>query len=257
MKETTKMLCPECGHNINISDLIYTQISDGIKKDLSKKADEDRVRVENTIRKMVTDEKESELKLYKDELNRKSEQVREYNKTKIELERAHREMLELRSTIEAETETKISAAVSQEKDRLHREYDDKNNLKILEKEKLIDSLKDQVQVLTRKIDQGSMQLQGEVQEIVIEDFLKANFPFDNIIEIKKGAKGADCLQEVHSRELAECGSILYESKNTQAWSGSWIEKFKGDMLLKKATFGVLVTSVYPSGISEMTLVEGV
>lgn len=255
MKE--KIICPNCKHNVNIETLIYSQISDNIKQELTEKSEADRIKNEAAIRKMISDEKESELKLYKEELERKSDQMKDFNKTKIELERTQREMSELRSSIEADAEAKLSTLVNSEKARIHKEYDEKNNLKLLEKETLIDSLKDQIQILTRKVDQGSMQLQGEVQEIAIEDYLRANFPFDKIIEIKKGARGADCLQEVNSRELSNCGSILYESKNTQAWSGSWIEKFKSDMLLKKAQFGVLVTSVFPSGYDSMALIDGV
>ena len=90
-----------------------------------------------------------------------------------------------------------------------------------------------------------MQLQGEVQELAIEEWLKEKYPFDTIDEVKKGARGADCMQIVHTRESQNCGKIYYESKRTKDFQKSWIEKFKADMREKGADIGVLVTDVMP------------
>jgi hypothetical protein len=90
-------------------------------------------------------------------------------------------------------------------------------LKFKEKEKQLDDQKKLIEEMKRKADQGSMQLQGEVQELAIEEWLASQFPFDTIGEVKKGAFGADCVQVVHTRETQNCGTICYESKNTKAW----------------------------------------
>lgn len=102
-----------------------------------------------------------------------------------------------------------------------------------------------------------MQLQGEVQELAIEEYLTDKYPFDVIQEIKKGARGADCIQVVHTREVQNCGKIYYESKRTKDFQKTWIEKFKADMRDKAVDVGVLVTEVLPSGIDRMGLVDGV
>ena len=44
--------------------------------------------------------------------------------------------------------------------------------------------------MQKRVSQGSVQLQGEALEVYIEDWLKDEFLEDNIIEIKKGMKGA-------------------------------------------------------------------
>ncbi len=221
-KETIQISCPECGHKIpvDINEIVYSQIADEIKNDFSKKASEDKKEIELKLRKQITEEKNDELNSYKEELQQKSEQVKELNRTKAELERAKREKEELKGKIEAEAELKLSETLNTERDRMKKEYDSKNDLKISEKEHLIDSLKTQIQVLTRKVEQGSMQLQGEVQELEIENYLKDNFPLDTIEEIKKGARGADCLQKVNSRARLNCGSIYYESKRTKDFSSA-------------------------------------
>jgi hypothetical protein len=111
--------------------------------------------------------------------------------------------------------------------------------------------------MKRKQEQGSMQLQGEVQELAIEEWLAAQFPLDSIEEIKKGARGGDCIQIVNTRSLQNCGTIYYESKRTKDFQPSWIEKFKADIREKGANIGVLVTEVMPSDMDRMGLKEGI
>jgi len=102
-----------------------------------------------------------------------------------------------------------------------------------------------------------MQLQGEVQELAIENWLQNKFPLDTIEEIKKGVRGADCLQIVNTYNNQNCGTIYYESKRTQNFQASWIEKFKNDIRDKGANIGVLVTEVMPSDMNRMGLKDGV
>jgi hypothetical protein len=111
--------------------------------------------------------------------------------------------------------------------------------------------------MKRKQEQGSMQLQGEVQELAIEEFLASQFPLDNIEEIKKGARGGDCLQTVNTRQLQNCGTIYYESKRTKDFQPKWIEKFKADIRDKGADIGVLVTEVMPSDLERMGMKDGI
>ena len=102
-----------------------------------------------------------------------------------------------------------------------------------------------------------MQLQGEVQELAIEEWLAAQFPLDSIEEIKKGARGGDCIQIVNTRMAQNCGSIYYESKRTKDFQPTWIEKFKADIRAKGANIGVLVTEVMPSDMDRMGLKDGI
>ena len=212
--------CPGCGHKIDVEQIIYGQIEAEIKSDFSKKASEDKIALELKLRKQITDEKNEELSSYQQELREKSEQLKDLNKTKAELLRAQREKDELKTQIEAEAELKLSETLNSERAKMRRDFDEKSNLKIAEKEHLIESLKTQVQSLTRKIEQGSMQVQGEVQEIALENYLRDNFPLDKIEEVKKGHRGADCLQTVNSRTRLGCGSIYYESKRTKEFSSA-------------------------------------
>jgi hypothetical protein len=55
------------------------------------------------------------------------------------------------------------------------------------------------------------------------------FSLDTIGEVKKGARGADCLQAVNTRAKRDCGTNDYESKRTEGFQPGWIEKFKHDI----------------------------
>ena len=102
-----------------------------------------------------------------------------------------------------------------------------------------------------------MQIQGEAQELVIEEWLQSQFPLDNIEEIKKGARGADCLQTVNTLQQQNCGTIYYESKRAKNFSPAWIEKFKSDIREKNANIGVLVTAEMPQEMERMGMRDGI
>ena len=130
-------------------------------------------------------------------------------------------------------------------------------MKFRELQKQLEDQKNLTEEMKRKQEQGSMQLQGEVQELAIEEWLATQFPLDSIDEVKKGARGADCIQVVNTRSRHNCGKIYYESKRTKDFHTSWIEKFKADMRERDADIGVLVTEVMPSGLDRMGMMEGV
>ena len=121
-------------------------------------------------------------------------------------------------------------------------------------------LRDQVKLTEKmklKQEQGSMQLQGETLELIVEEYLKSSYPYDTIQEIKKGVNGADCLQIINTPELQNCGSILYETKNAQNFANDWITKLKKDLQEKGANIGVLISKVYPQGIQRMGFYDGI
>lgn len=257
MKTETKIRCPHCSGEIDVNQIVYNNISEELKNMYFQKITEEKKDLEIKLRKSIAEETNTELLYYKQELMEKVEQVKELNKTKAELERARREKDELKGKIEAESEQKLSRILSSEKERIRKELDDRNVLKVAEKEHVIEQLKNQLKEAQRKAENSSSQLTGEVQEIAIENYLRENFPFDKIEEVKKGARGADCMQIIHSRLHQNCGRIYYESKNTKDFQNTWIEKFRTDMREKGADIGVLVTEVYPKGIERIIQRDGI
>jgi hypothetical protein len=77
---------------------------------------------------------------------------------------------------------------------------------------------------------------------------RRSFPYDKIEEIKKGARGADILQTVRNTSGKECGTILWESKNTKDFQKAWVQKLKKDQQAAKANVSVIMSVALPEGI---------
>ena len=209
------------------------------------------------IKNSIMEEQQESISLLEKQLKEKSEQVKELNNSKIEIEKLKREKEEIESKVKADAEIALSKQLYEEKLKIQKALEEENALKLKAKDESIEQIKRELENAKRKAEQGSMQTQGEALELAIESWLASQFPFDSIDEVKKGAFGADCVQTVHTREVQNCGKICYESKNTKAWSDSWISKLKQDMLSVGADIGVLVTSVYPKDMKRMGFVDGV
>jgi hypothetical protein len=111
--------------------------------------------------------------------------------------------------------------------------------------------------MKRKAEQGSMETQGEVLEQDFESQLKGFFVHDDIQPVPKGIKGADLIHTVRTPMGDECGVLLWETKNTKAWSNAWIPKLKDDMIQTRASIAVLVSVVLPNGVKRFGQVDGV
>ena len=297
MEDKTQIKCPNCGTSIDVQDILAHQLEDEIKQKyqaqlvhekkkneaeqekldrakqefeerrkqqnelfqerLEKQLKEDRKVLEEKLKAKLTEEQSEQFQALQKELNEKSEQVKELNRSKAEIEKPKREKSELKEAAEAEAQKKLNEVLLAEREKIRRSEEEKNELKFRELQKQLEDQKNLTEEMKRKQEQGSMQLQGEVQELAIEEWLATQFPLDSIDEVKKGARGADCIQVVNTRSRHNCGKIYYESKRTKDFHTSWIEKFKADMRERDADIGVLVTEVMPSGLDRMGMMEGV
>ena len=297
MKKETQIKCPNCGTSIDVQDILSHQLEEEIKQkyqsriaaekqkyqanletlNKAKEAFEEKKKQENELFKSrleaqikeekkvieaklkskLIEEQSEQFSALQKELNEKSEQIKELNRTKAEIEKLKREKAELKEIAEAEAQKKLSETLLTEREKIKKSEADKNELRFKELQMQLEAQKELTEEMKRKQDQGSMQMQGEVQELAIEEWLAAKFPLDTIEEIKKGARGGDCIQIVHTRTEQNCGSIYYESKRTKDFQPSWIEKFKADIRDKGANIGVLVTEVMPSDMDRFGLREGI
>lgn len=297
MKKETQIKCPNCGTAIDVQDILAHQLEEEInqkyqsqiakdkekfdeqiqqlnqekeafeqkkkqenelfKERLEKQLKEARQEQEIKLKAKLEEEQSEQFQALQKELNEKSEQIKELNRSKAEIEKLKREKSELKEAIEAESQKKLNEVLLQEKDKIRKAEEEKNELKFKELQKQLEDQKKLTEEMKRKQEQGSMQMQGEVQELAIEEWLMTQFPLDSIEEIKKGARGGDCIQVVNTRSHQNCGKIYYESKRTKDFQPSWIEKFKADMREKGADVGVLVTEAMPNNSDRMTNIEGV
>lgn len=162
-------------------------------------------------------------------------------KEELEL-RVKRELAEGRETIRQEAERRAA---------------EEHKLKHAEQEKRVQDLLAQMEEMKRKAEQGSQQTQGEVQELALEETLKAAYPLDRIEPVAKGVRGADTLQRVSDGRGGVCGTIVWESKRTKAWSPGWIAKLKEDQRASGGEMAVLVSQVLPPDIQSFEYRDGV
>src|ERR1051326_9200833 len=277
-KENNAISCPKCGNEVDINALLYQQLSEQVSGEYSLKfktlalkesalnetiaervnttLTEEKKRIENYLRQQIADEKSGELEVYRQRLEQKTEEVKQMYKAQAELEAVKREKSELQDKITMEYEQKYSRMLNEERQKIKADLENSIEFKIREREHVIEQLKAKLTEASRKAEQGSMQIQGEVQEVAIEDYLRANFPMDEVKEIKKGVRGADCLQVINTPAKQQCGSIYFESKRAQ-WQNAWLDKFKDDMRATGATFGVLVTSSMPKNMDRFGQQQGI
>lgn len=224
---------------------------------LERQIKEERRNIEEKLKVKMQEESAEQFASLQKELNEKSEQVKELNRSKAEIEKLKREKGELKEAAEAEAQKNLNEILIAEKDKIRKAEEEKNELRFREMQKQLEDQKKLTEEMKRKQDQGSMQLQGEVQELAIEEWLATQFPIDTIEEIKKGARGGDCIQIVNTHSRQNCGKIYYESKRTKDFQSGWIEKFKADIRIKGADVGVLVTDAMPAGFERMGMKEGI
>lgn len=220
--------------------------------------------LQESITKSVASDYENKIKMLTQSDADNQEKLKEARKKELEflqkeqaLKTKQEEMeLEMQKRILAEREKMTIEIRDVEKVRLQN-IEDEYKMKLAEKEKQLEDQKKLADEMRRKAEQGSMQLQGEVQELLLEDILRTGFPHDKIVPVGKGVRGADCIQIVCNPFGNECGKIIFESKRTKDFGADWIEKLKADMRSQGADIAVIVSHVFPKDMDRFGEKDGV
>ncbi|AOM77843.1 DUF2130 domain-containing protein [Pedobacter steynii] len=211
--------------------------------------------LEENLRKSIASDFENKLQMM-DNANKESEEKLKLARAKeLDFLMKEKAMKEKEEEMEIQLQRKLQEQRAEMVEQIRKQETEKNNLKdtehqlrVKELEKQLDDQKKLAEEMKRKAEQGSMQLQGEVQELILEELLRNAFPFDLITEVGKGVRGADCVHHVRNQFGQECGKIIYESKRTKDFSMEWIEKLKKDMRSIGVDVAVIVTQAYPKGM---------
>jgi hypothetical protein len=271
--------CPKCQHSFEPTDAIREEIEKELRGKMTdwqkKKEDEttqllaeQKLKIESELseqlKKNLTAEYDYKLKMANERQENMSKQVKEFQEKELEflkqvqaIQTKEAELeLELQRKLMTERETLKAQIQKEEAERVSLK-DQEHMLKVKELEKQLEDQRKLADEMKRKAEQGSMQMQGEVQELLLEELLKASFPFDEIVEVGKGVRGADCIQLVRNNLGQEAGKIIYESKRTTAFTQDWIEKLKADMRSQGADIAVIVTQTFPKDMDRFGEKEGV
>mgnify|MGYP000126629730 CR=1 FL=1 len=284
----TEVKCPKCGSSVDVESVIAHDLGDKLKKEyeaklrdslvnlqsekdrlleeqrsfeekkkkenelFAQKLAQEKARLESEIKEQVqrsiASDFEVKLKIA-EEANREKEEKLKIARQK-ELEFLQKEQ-QLKNR-EAELDIQVQKILQQERvgieEQIRKQEHEKNHLKLRELEIQLDAQKKLADEMKRKAEQGSQQLQGEAQELFLEEILRTNFPFDRVTEVSKGVEGADCVLVINTPREAEVGKIIFESKRAKGWSNLWIEKLKKDMRAQNAELAILVSQIYPKGM---------
>jgi hypothetical protein len=237
---------------------------DGFQKKLDDELKKKNQQLEESIRKSLSADYENQFRMLKESATENEEKLKEARKKELEFLQREKALRDKESEMELQLQRQLMVERGKMKEQLQKEEHEKMNLKeqeyqlrMREMEKQIEDQKKLVDEMKRKAEQGSMQLQGEVQELLLEEILRSTFPFDKIEEVGKGVRGADCIQAVRNQFGSEAGKIIYESKRTKDFGGDWIEKLKHDMRTLGADVAVIVTQAFPKDMDRFGEKEGV
>lgn len=249
----SSILCPNCKKPIAVEEVLRRDMEEKFKKETEQVLKEEKEK----ILKETFQKSQKEFEILKEEMRLKEQKLREAEESEIALRKEKLGLEEEKRSFELEKQRQIDEERKKIREKTSQEESEKFHLKEKEYSEQIESLKKLLEDAQRKASQGSQQLQGEVQELDLEETLKLAFPTDLIEPVEKGIRGADLCHTVKTPLGNTCGIILWESKRTKAWSDEWITKLKDDVRNSKANVPVIISSVLPKEITSFGLKDGV
>ena len=196
-------------------------------------------------------EADAKLKEVENDLAQKNKKLDEFRAQELKLRQDMKDLEEAKKDFEVQLQRQLN----DEKEKIHKQVSEDFNLKEAEWRKKIEDAQKANDDLKRKLEQGSAQLQGEVLELELEEVLSSSFPFDDVVEVKKGIRGADVIQTVMTRTGTFCGKITWEAKRAENWSNAWVPKLKDDQHEAGAEIAALVTTAFPHDTHEPFIFE--
>lgn len=286
--------CPHCQTSFSPEDAIGHDLRVQYEKKLAEKLNEQAKVMEARIRKQEGERYLQQLRLAEEDRKAKSLRLQELEQTALTFAQREQHIRQREEQVEIEMQKRLlereklirqqalkdaheralieiksrEQKLEQERERLNVKLNqvvleatdkarEEERMRVGELQKKLDDQNKLINEMKRKSEQGSMQTQGEVQELAIEEYLESTFPRDEVEEISKGKRGGDCVHVVKDNYGNRCGSILYESKRTKHFSNEWLSKIKDDQRLKQADMAVIVTEALPEGMCRFGELEGV
>lgn len=245
--------CPKCGNEIPLSDALRARVEERLRKEFENRLAEESAKAREQAKQDLAVEHAN----LEGELEEKRKKLIESQTRELELLRKNRELEESKKTLDLEVERRLQEEATKIEKATQERLAEEHRLRDLERDKQLSDLLKQIEDLKRKAEQGSQQSQGEIAELDLEAFLRATFPQDDIAPVPKGVRGADLVQRVIGSGGRNCGTIIWEVKNTKAWSDGWLEKLRDDQRELGTDLAAILTTTMPRGVRHFALVEGV
>ncbi len=251
------LLCPKCGLEIEVSTTLSAQLRDHLRKEYEGEAQRNEAQL---IQQAQLKAKESLAREFGDlesQLAETKQKLGDAQQAELQLRKDRRALETQKSELELAFTRKLDEERNAIRQAAKQEACEENRLREADRDNTIATLRRQIDELKRKSEQGSNQAQGEVMELVLEDALRHNFPLDTIDDVPVGVHGGDLLQHIFDTGSQPCGTLLWESKRTKAWSDTWLPKLREDQRAAKADFAILVTAELPRACTAFGVIDGV
>jgi hypothetical protein len=239
-----------------LDDEVSIKVEDQLIKERTRIIDEETKKAKQAVSSDLA-QKEKDLAELQAVIEINQEKLAEAQSAQANIIKKERELDDARREIELTVEKGIKDKLIETRERAKREAEESLKLNIAEKDQTISSMQSKIEDLMKKADQGSQQLQGEVQELELEENLRREFSLDVIEPVPKGEFGGDVVQRVVSVSGQPCGMILWESKRTKNWSDGWLPKLREDQRAAKADIAVIVSQSLPKGLDTFQTIDGV
>lgn len=174
-----------------------TQVAERLQQERGKIATEE-ARKAKLVFSNDLSQKSKEVAELQDILKQREGKLAEAQQAQADLLKKQRELEDAKREFNLTVEKRVSEGLAATRQQARKEAEDELKLKVSEKEQTISSMQKQIEELKRRAEQGSQQLQGEVQELELETMLAVKFPHDTIEPVPKGEHGGDVLQRVIS-----------------------------------------------------------
>jgi len=217
----------------------------------------ERGKLTKQIKSKLAEEQAEETEALEEDLAEQKKKVKEAKARELELRKQQQRLEEEKETFELTIQRKLDEERKEIAEQARKKAAEDQQFKIREKEDLIKSLESKIGDLQRKIEIGSQEAQGEAAEEELQELLERTFPYDKFEGIKKGVRGADILQTVRNSTGKECGTILWESKNTKEFSNKWIDKITTDQQQASADIAAIMSIALPKEVDNFGLYHGV
>lgn len=287
------ILCPKCRYPIEISSALTTQLREQVRQEFQERAKHQESllssrenalkareleitqaqrNIESELEQRLVQERERlkleattqakdaaalEFKHLESQLLETRKNLTESQTKELQLRKDRRDLEEKKQALELTVARAIDEERSRIRDEAKRQADEDHRLKAADSDKLVDDLRRQIGDLKRKAEQGSLQIQGEVLEVELENLLRDHFPYDVIEPIPVSKNGGDVLQHVVDQTGQRCGSILWEAKRTKSFNDCWLGKLREDLRAARGQVAVLVSMELPKGVSTFAFIDGV
>ena len=253
MREKEKQLAKA---KTKLDEQVADQVDAQLKKERIRIAAEEAKKAKHAAATDL-DQKTREVADLKEVLKSREEKLAEAQNAQAELIKKTRQLDDAKRELDLTVQKRVQEGLDATRRQAKKEAEDEQRLKVAEKEQTIAAMQKQIEDLKRRAEQGSQQLQGEVQELELENLLRNKFPFDAIEPVPKGEFGGDVLHRVVGPGGQSGGTILWEFKRTKNWSDAWLVKLRDDQRTAKAEIAVIVSQVLPKGVETFEMVEGV